>query len=294
MPVIDNALYDHVAGTWWEKDGFMALLRVSVNPARVLYAQEVLKKTGRDPKKLQILDVGCGGGLMSEPLAQMGGIVTGVDLSLPTLEAARAHAKGQNLSIDYRVGDAQSLPFQDASVDVAVCCDVLEHVTDMPRVMSEVSRVLRPGGLFVFDTINRTWQSKLVAIKAAQDWPPTRFIPRDMHVWDMFVRPEELSRALLKSHLLPREMTGLSPAASPFVSAFTILRRKAGLISYQRMGELLPLKKSLDMSVSYMGYAEKSHFAACAAPQQGVSASTAALNLSPEALLAEALLGESP
>ena len=236
---VDNGIYDQIASTWWEDDGFMALLRTSVNPGRSL------------------LDVGCGGGLLAEEFARLGCAVTGVDRSQPTLEAARAHALRSNLAVEYIEGSAELLPFPSASFDVVSCCDVLEHVDAPAAVLEEISRVLKPGGAFVFDTINRTWRSKLVAIKLAQEWP-TRFIPADVHVWEKFIRPAELAEAMAGHGLHGGEFVGLAPPKNPFPALAAFARNKLGRLCFGELGERVRLEAGSDLSVSYMGFAIRS------------------------------------
>lgn len=256
MSTINNGIYDEVHSTWWEEDGFMALLRTSVNPPRFEYFKDLLvNRLGLVPAKLEVLDVGCGGGLLSEPFATLGCHVTGVDRSLPTLNAARAHAEKSGLAIRYLEASAESLPFSDKTFDVVCCCDVLEHVDDLEKVISEISRVLKPGGVFFFDTINRTLRSKLVAIKLAQDWRLTRLIPQDVHVWDKFIRPAELADLLEKKSLSQCELAGLSPAVNPITALSGLVQNKLGRMSFAELGTKLKLKRSNDLSISYMGYA---------------------------------------
>jgi 2-polyprenyl-6-hydroxyphenyl methylase/3-demethylubiquinone-9 3-methyltransferase len=253
---VDNGIYDRVASTWWDEDGFMALLRTSVNPGRSAYFRKVLLGRLRlQPDRLRLLDVGCGGGLLSEEFARLGCSVTGIDLSQRSLEAARAHAARSRLPIEYLESSAESLPFPDASFDAVSCCDMLEHVEDPSRVLSEIARVLKPGGVFVFDTINRTWRSKLVAIKLAQEWRLTRFMPRDVHVWESFIRPAELRDAMGVAGLHAIEFTGLAPSPNflPIVAAFA--RHKLGKLDFSELGERIRLEESNDLSVSYMGFA---------------------------------------
>jgi 2-polyprenyl-6-hydroxyphenyl methylase/3-demethylubiquinone-9 3-methyltransferase len=256
MPTIDNAIYDRIPGAWWSDDSFMALLRHAVNPPRFAYFHEVLRQRfGASHGPLSVLDVGCGGGLLSERFASIGCAVTGIDRSLPTLAAAREHAQAAGLDIDYRPGDAHTLPFDAAGFDVVCCCDVLEHVADVDRVVGEIARVLKPGGVFFFDTINRTWRSKLLAIKLAQDWPLTRLVPRDVHVWTQFIRPSELAASLERHGLPAQEFAGLSPAMNPLKALTALLRLKLGRISFGEMGQALVLARSRDLSLSYMGFA---------------------------------------
>jgi 2-polyprenyl-6-hydroxyphenyl methylase / 3-demethylubiquinone-9 3-methyltransferase len=254
MAIIDNAIYDRIPAAWWSDDSFMALLRHAVNPPRFEYFREILARRF-GPSSLEVLDVGCGGGLLAERFAALGCRVTGVDCSAPTLAAAREHARASGLAIDYQPGDAAALPFAAGRFDVVCCCDVLEHVDDVERVVGEIARVMKPGGVFFFDTINRTWRSNLLAIKLAQDWALTRLVPRNVHVWERFVRPQELSASLDRHGLRRQEFAGLSPRGNPFRLLAALLRLKLGRGSFGELGRAVVLAKTNDLSVSYMGYA---------------------------------------
>lgn len=256
MRAIDNAIYDRIPDAWWSDDSFMALLRHAINPPRFRHFHEVLTRVGRPPADLRVLDVGCGGGLLAEEFAALGCAVTGVDRSVPTLAAASAHAGQRGLDIRYLPGDAALLPFEARQFDVVCCCDVLEHVDDVGHVIGEIARVLRPGGIFFFDTINRTWQSRLFAIKFAQDWWPTRVVPRDVHVWEKFMKPAELAQHLRAHGLVDAEFAGLSLAANPVGVAAAFLRLKLGRGDFRGLGSALKLAKSDDLSLSYMGFAK--------------------------------------
>jgi 2-polyprenyl-6-hydroxyphenyl methylase/3-demethylubiquinone-9 3-methyltransferase len=169
MPV-DNTIYDRLSHTWWGEDGIPAVLRVGLKPARVGYMRRVqTEQLGIDPSGLEVLDVGCGGGLLAEEFAALGARVTGVDPSVASLEAAREHARERGFEIDYREGVGEHLPFADGSFDAVYCCDVLEHVDAVERAVREIARVLRAGGTFLYDTINRTLRSRLLVIKLSQD-----------------------------------------------------------------------------------------------------------------------------
>jgi len=256
MQEIDNAIYDRISTTWWDEDGFMSLLRTSVNPPRFEFFRKVLiERLARDPKELRVLDVGCGGGLLSEQFTAMGCEVTGIDRSVPTLDAAHRHAQASGLSIRYMEGSAEQLDFDSGTFDVVCCCDVLEHVDSPDAVMREISRVLKPGGVFFFDTINRTLRSKLVAIKLAQDWRLTRLIPRDVHVWEKFIRPHELTHLLDRNGMPEFELAGLSPAMNPLTALGALVRNKLGRMTFAELGEKIRLKQSNNLSISYMGFA---------------------------------------
>lgn len=237
----------------------MAMLRTSVNPPRFEYFQSVLNdKLSLNPQELSVLDVGCGGGFLSEQFASIGCTVTGIDPSLPTLTAARAHSQISGLPINYIEGGGEHIPFGEKQFDIVCCCDVLEHVHDLDMVMSEMARVLKPGGVLFYDTINRTIKSKLIAIKFAQDWSLTRFMPSDVHVWDKFIRPNELKNSLEQHGLLHKEMTGLSLKTNPVKALFHFARHKIGHISYAELGSNLILSESNDLDISYMGFALRS------------------------------------
>jgi 2-polyprenyl-6-hydroxyphenyl methylase / 3-demethylubiquinone-9 3-methyltransferase len=259
MATINNEIYNEIADTWWDKDGFMAVLRTSINPPRFAYFHKALTEHIKlEPKGLKVLDVGCGGGLLSEQFAAISCDVTGVDRSLPSLNAAIAHANKTGLNIRYMESKGENLPFEDAQFDVVCCCDVLEHVDDLDVVIAEISRVLKPGGVFFFDTINRTFMSNLLAIKAAQDWPLTRFLPRDVHVWDKFIKPSELATSMRKYSLPNAEFVGLSPAKNPLQSLLAITQLKLGRINFAQLGSKLKLKESKNLSISYMGFGIRS------------------------------------
>ena len=256
MPV-DNQLYDALAGSWWDEAGFLHVLR-GLNPARFGYMRRILVDAmGLDPRGQQALDVGCGGGLLAEEFARLGCAVTGIDPSEKSLDAARAHARESGLAIDYVRGTGERIPFPNAAFDLAYCCDVLEHVADLPRVIAEISRVLKPGGIFLYDTINRTLRSKLVMIKLLQEWRWTRFMPSDLHDWKRFIKPRELVSLMAAHGLASRGLTGLAPAANP-LRALRILRaRKRGETSHLEAIQRLGLRESRDTGMQYMGWAAK-------------------------------------
>jgi len=184
--------------------------------------------------------------------------VSGIDPSGESLAAAKEHAEERGLRIDYRRGTGEAIPFADASFDAAYSCDVLEHVANLPRVIAETARILKPGGVFLYDTINRTWRSKLVVIKLFQEWSATRFMPPDLHDWSLFIKPGELLRLLGRNGLKNRGMTGLSPAAGP-LRIFRILRaRKRGDLTYAEAVRRIGLHESGDTGIVYMGHAVKS------------------------------------
>lgn len=255
---IDNNLYNATGNTWWEPDSVLYLLKTCVNPLRVGYAKRrLLEEMQIDPHGKKALEVGCGGGILSEEIALMGFDTTGIDPSEQALKIAANHAHASGLNIRYEKGEGEALPYTDSSFDVVFCCDVLEHVRDLPKVISEISRVLKPGGAFVFDTLNRTLISKIVAIKIWQEWKRWAFFPPGLHVWQMFIKPKELKSLLLQNNFECSAFQGCKPTL-PVLTMLGYLRRRAkGEITYKELGEKFRLKESNDMSIVYMGMAVK-------------------------------------
>jgi 2-polyprenyl-6-hydroxyphenyl methylase/3-demethylubiquinone-9 3-methyltransferase len=257
MPV-DNHLYDRLASSWWDERGFLHTLKALLPPRLGYLRRVLLEDLGIDPHRKRALDIGCGGGLLAEELARLGCSVSGIDPSAESLAAAWTHAQETGLSIDYREGTGEAIPFPDASFDLATCCDVLEHVADLPRVIAETARVLRPGGLFFYDTINRTLRSKLILIKVLQEWRWTSLMPPDLHDWTMFIKPEELLGLLEINGLRNRGLTGIQPAANPLRSLRLLRAQKRGEISPAEALHRIGFRESRDLSIVYMGYAVRS------------------------------------
>jgi len=255
---IDNRLYDEVGDSWWRADSLLYQLKASLNPARLAYTRRKLFDELRlEPRGKQALEVGCGGGLVCEEIARLGFEVTGIDPSEPSLAAATLHARSSGFAIRYEQASGESLPFPEGSFDVVFCFDVLEHVRDLPQVIREVARVLKPGGVFCYDTLNRTWLSYLVAIKIGQEWPRWAFLPPNLHVWEMFIKPRELKVLLAKNQLDWKDHRGLKPNVSISTALRILRRRAAGECSYAELGERIQLVESWLQAVLYLGHAVK-------------------------------------
>ncbi len=182
----DQHLYDEFAGNVWNNSlKFQRMLAQQVEPRL-----EYFDRVSTEWRGLQVLDLGCGGGYMSEALSRRGAAVTGVDPCKALLETAAAHARRGGLDIDYREGVGEAIPLGDGSMDSVVCVDVLEHVRDPRKVIAEIRRVLRPGGIFFFDTINRTRTAKFMVVTLMED--VFRIIPRGAHDPEKFIAPAEL------------------------------------------------------------------------------------------------------
>jgi 2-polyprenyl-6-hydroxyphenyl methylase/3-demethylubiquinone-9 3-methyltransferase len=255
---IDNALYNEQANIWWDENQVLHLLKSSVNPARVGYFRRLLNEVHHvDCQDTPALDVGCGGGILAEEFAAMGFHVAGIDPSEQSLATASQHAQSMGLTIDYHQGTGESIAYADNTFPVVYCCDVLEHVRDLPKVISEIYRVTKPGGYFFFDTLNRTFLSKLVAIKIWQEWKSTAFMPPRLHEWKMFIKPEELKGLLTRSGFEFKEFRGTSPDVSIPKMIGLLRQRASGKIGYKELGHKFKLVESNDLNILYMGYAVK-------------------------------------
>ena len=258
MP-IDNEVYDREGAGWWDENNPLNILHGSMTPGRLTYFRGVLTDRLRlDPAGLRALDVGCGGGFLAEEFARLGCQVVGVDPSEVSINTARRHASEAGLDIDYRVGPGEHLPVSDGEFDLAYCCDVLEHVSDLERTISEISRSLKPQGVFLFDTINRTRTSKSLAIKVMQEWRPTRIIDATIHDWEMFIKPEDLVDVMRSHGLWMRDVVGLAPRARPPKVLLNFFRANRGNITYGELSRRLDVGQVKNTRVSYMGYATKS------------------------------------
>jgi 2-polyprenyl-6-hydroxyphenyl methylase/3-demethylubiquinone-9 3-methyltransferase len=205
--------FERIAAEWWDADGrFKPLHRL--NPARIAYVRDiVVEHFGRDPKSgktlagLRVLDIGCGGGLLSEPMARLGASVTGVDPSATNIEVARLHAAKAGLAIDYRAGTAESLAEAGEAFDVVLAMEVIEHVPDVQAFTGACAALLRPGGVLIVATINRTPKAFALAIVGAEYL--LRWLPRGTHDYSKLVTPEELERSLTAAGLSMLDRAGL-------------------------------------------------------------------------------------
>ena len=256
MPA-DNEIYDRPGDIWWDERQPLNAIRTALNPARLEYFARVFAALGLDPAGKVTVDVGCGGGLLAEEAARLGATVIGVDPSLGSLATARAHAEESGLAIDYRAGAGEHLPVADASADIVYCVDVLEHVQDLDAVVRETARVLKPGGLYLYDTINRTRLSQLVVIKLAQDWAVTACVPPNLHDWDQFITPAELRGTLARHHLDHQDMAGMSPGAALPVLWRAVRQLKKRKISYAEFGRRASFGLTRDTRISYIGHATR-------------------------------------
>ena len=190
--------FNALAQQWWDPDGKFRPLH-QIGPARLEFIRDTIISDFPPPEAsalrvldgIRILDIGCGGGLVAEPLSRLGGNVTAIDPAGDTIAAAAAHARPQGLAIDYRAVRAEALAEKRETFDVVLCLEVVEHVPDVPAFLRIVASLVRPGGLLILSTINRTLKSYALAIVGAEYI--LRWLPVGTHQWDRFVTPDELS-----------------------------------------------------------------------------------------------------
>ena len=205
---IDHAEIDRfsrMASTWWDPRGPMATLH-KFNPVRLAYIRDqAAAQFDRDAraldslKGLRMLDIGCGGGVLSEPLARLGAQVVGADPSEENIAVARAHAEEAGIDVDYRATTAEDLAEAGEQFDVVLAMEVVEHVTDVKAFVASCASMVKPGGLMIAATLNRTLKSFALAIVGAEY--VLRWLPRGTHQWDKFVKPEELELAFERAGL---------------------------------------------------------------------------------------------
>jgi 2-polyprenyl-6-hydroxyphenyl methylase / 3-demethylubiquinone-9 3-methyltransferase len=227
-----------MADDWWDPRGPMAALH-KLNPLRLGYIRDkAAERFGRDTRKLdclkglRILDIGCGGGILSEPLARLGAEMVGADPSEENIAAASAHAQESGVAVDYRATTAEDLAAAAERFDVVLAMEVVEHVADVGDFVSTCASMVKPGGLMIAATLNRTLKSFALAIVGAEYI--LRWLPRGTHQWDKFVTPQELENAI--------ERCGLNITA------------ERGVV-YNPFADRWQL--SADMDVNYMLAAEK-------------------------------------
>jgi 2-polyprenyl-6-hydroxyphenyl methylase / 3-demethylubiquinone-9 3-methyltransferase len=212
------ARFDRLGAQWWDPDGPMRALH-KFNPVRVAYLRELLCKhfpfegqprDWRSPAALQgltVLDIGCGAGILSEPLARLGARMTAIDPAPHNIDTAKDHAEQTNLAIDYRCVAAEELAAEGGIFDVVLAMEVVEHVRNVGRFLGQAAAMVRPGGMLVAATLNRTLKSFAFAILGAEY--VLRWVPRGTHDWNQFVTPQELAKALRGAGLRVKAETGV-------------------------------------------------------------------------------------
>jgi len=209
----EAAQFGKLAADWWNPKGSSAMLH-KLNPPRLKYLRERIDAhwhtDPHDRRPLagkRALDVGCGAGLLTEPLARLGAEVTGIDAAPESIAVAKAHAAGQGLTIDYRAGEVSQLAAEAKRFDLVTSLEVIEHVADPAAFVSALAALLAPGGLLVVSTPNRTPQSRLTMITLGEGLGR---IPKGTHDWNKFLTPDELTDMLTATGLTVIDRRGLS------------------------------------------------------------------------------------
>ena len=206
------AQFDELGEKWWDESGPMRPLH-KLNPVRLSYIRRMvcehfgLPDTIRCLQKLKIADIGCGGGLVAEPLCRMGATVTGVDAGKENIRVAKAHAQEHNLSIEYLATTVEQVAASGKKFDVVTALEIVEHVADVPVFMEALCKIVKPGGLLVMSTLNRTPKSYLLGIVAAEHI--LRWLPPGTHDWKKFQKPSELAKHLRAGGLEVTDVRGL-------------------------------------------------------------------------------------
>jgi 2-polyprenyl-6-hydroxyphenyl methylase/3-demethylubiquinone-9 3-methyltransferase len=209
----EAVFFGKLAADWWNPKGTSAMLH-RITPVRsALLRDTAVAHFGRDARSrtplagLRAVDIGCGAGLMTEPLARMGAVTTGIDAAPENIAAAETHADAAGLTIDYRATSVEALAATGAQFDIVTCFEVVEHVADRDSFFAALAAVLAPGGVALLSTPNRSPQSWAVLIAGAEII--TRTIPRGAHDWQRFMTPAELSEALVHAGLTITATNGL-------------------------------------------------------------------------------------
>ncbi|MBY0354802.1 MAG: bifunctional 2-polyprenyl-6-hydroxyphenol methylase/3-demethylubiquinol 3-O-methyltransferase UbiG [Rickettsiales bacterium] len=209
----DVERFSRIAEEWWDERGKFLPLH-QINPVRLRYIREQIEaRFGRSADGaapltgLTLLDIGCGGGLIAEPLSRLGAAVTGIDASEKNIQVAGAHAKNMSLTIDYRATTAEALSQSVASFDVVLALEVIEHVADVPFFLETIAALVKPGGLLIITTLNRTLKSLLMAKIGAEYI--LRWLPIGTHDWQQFLRPSEIIAPLQSLGLSHTDLCGM-------------------------------------------------------------------------------------
>jgi 2-polyprenyl-6-hydroxyphenyl methylase / 3-demethylubiquinone-9 3-methyltransferase len=231
------AKFSKLSEEWWNPSGKMAPLH-KIKPLRLGWIRDAAaRKFERNVKSLnclsglRVLDIGCGAGLLCEPLARLGAQMIGVDPSASNIAAAKLHADRGHLAIDYRCTTVEQMDARER-FDIVLAMEVVEHVSDIGLFLSRCAAMLKPGGMMVVSTLNRNWKSYALAIVGAEYI--LRWLPRGTHQWEKFVTPDELAKYLLDNRLVVTGESGV--VYSPFLDRWSL---------------------SSDMDVNYMVVAEE-------------------------------------
>ena len=219
-------IFDELSNEWWNETGNFEALH-SFNPIRIKF---ILNLIGKSIKSLNILDIGCGGGILCEPLARLGANVTGIDENKKAILVAREHAKKMNLKINYKLGNITDINFQK-KFDVITCMEVLEHVDSVDLLIKKSRESLNSGGFFVGSTINQTITSYLTAIFFAENI--LKIVPKTTHEWTKFIRPNKLKKLLIMNEFSNIQFQGVF---------YNFLKKKWNFVNTEKINYLFSSK----------------------------------------------------
>lgn len=218
------AHFSAIADEWWDERGKFAPLH-KLNPTRISYLRDQIIRhfscaceSATPLNNLSLVDIGCGGGLISEPMARLGASVTGIDASETNIHVARLHAQGAGLAIDYRAATAEQLSLEGTQFDVVLALEIIEHVADIELFYDSLCHLVKPGGLLILSTLNRTAKSYALGIIGAEY--VLRWLPKGTHTWSKFIRPSEMARSLRQRGLTVLDTCGITYA--PLSGTFSL------------------------------------------------------------------------
>ena len=210
----ETAKFAAMAEEWWDPDGKFAPLH-KFNPVRLQFLRDrICARFGRDPmgnrplEGLALADIGCGGGLLSEPMARLGATVTGIDAVEKNVRTAATHAEAVGVTVDYRCDTVEAMAARGETYDVVLNMEVVEHVADVALFLESSATLVKPGGIMFIATLNRTLKAFGLAIVGAEYI--MRWLPRGTHDWNKFVRPSELAAPLRRAGLEMTEIAGVA------------------------------------------------------------------------------------
>ena len=197
-----------IAAEWWDEKGKFAPLH-RINPKRIEFIRDEIYSHFKveSLEGLSLIDIGCGGGLVSEPMCRLGAKVTGIDGGEKNVKTATAHAQGSGLKIDYQATTAEALAEQGKQFDIVLALEIVEHVANVPLFLESVAKLVKPGGILIMSTLNRTLKSYALAIVGAEY--VLRWLPRGTHEWNKFLKPSEIIQPLTSHGLQHRTSKGM-------------------------------------------------------------------------------------
>jgi len=256
--ILNTSVYDDpkFASSWWDEDGWAHIFH-KMNPVRADYFDSVISRTLKNDSYRHVnyvanpflVEIGCGGGLLTLELAKRGYNITGMDVSKEALHAAKLHADKVGLNVKFKSGDIYDIPAMGATFDGVIITEVTEKLLNLPLAYKEIARVLKPGGVVMFDTINRTFKSWLLVANLMELSITHGGFPRYSHDWRLFVKPDELESLLAQHRLAAHEFVGLSPNFA--LPSFSDLGGEGGKV------QITGFEQTSSLDLIYMGYAVK-------------------------------------